>query len=269
MRYISLKTLIPAAAALLAGCEKEIDFEYRDIDPILVIEGSLTREGAVVSLTETTPMDEPMDRRQVAGADVRLVDLTDGSTVVLLPSDDDPDGPYHSAAGGTEGHTYRLVVTRPGGQENTADCAMLPATEAPRLSLAWICMPYDRVAVLQVRFAADPEQCYWVRVYRNGEAYMWSAVAGSAVSGGEVNHIFMTSRQDISEEDDDTVLVDGDELTVTVAPVSRAMHDYIEAIGADSSGPRMFSGPMALGYFLAAPVASSTITFHPSEIPDF
>ena len=79
----------------------------------------------------------------------------------------------------------------------------------------------------------------------------------------------MTTRKDISEEEDDTVLVDGDVLTVTVAPISREMHDYLEAIGADSTGPRLFSGPMALGYFLAAPLSTASITFHPSEIPDF
>lgn len=269
MRHRILNTIIAAAATLLAGCEKEIDFEYHDIDPILVIEGSLTQNGAAVSLTETSPIDEPMDRRQVAGADVRLVDLSDGSTVSLLRAEDDPESIYRSSAGGIEGHSYRLTVKLPDGRSNTAECRMLPAPATPTLTMAWITMPYDRVAVLQVRFAADPQLCYWVRVYRNGEAYMWSTVAGSAVSGGEINHIFMTSRQDISEEDEDTVLTDGDKLTVTVAPVSRAMHDYIEAIGSDSSGPKMFSGTMALGYFLAAPVSSSELTFHPSEIPDF
>ncbi len=255
---------------LLAGCEKEIDFKYRDIEPILVIEGAVTQDGTSVSLTETTPMDEPMDRRQVAGAEVWLDDLTAGTSTILLPSGDEPDGPYRSLAGGVEGHRYRLSVTRQGATEtNTAECVMPPAAAVPELDFAWIEMPYDRVAVLRVRFAADQEQCYWVRVYRDGEAYMWRAVSGNAVSGGEISEVFMTTRQDISEEEDDTVLVDGDELTVTIAPISRAMHDYLEAIGADSTGPRLFDGPMALGYFLAAPLSSSTITFHPSEIPDF
>ena len=58
MRELLLKTL-PAVAMLLAGCEKEIDFKYRDIEPILVIEGAVTQDGTSVSLTETTPMDEP------------------------------------------------------------------------------------------------------------------------------------------------------------------------------------------------------------------
>lgn len=33
-------------ALSLVSCEKELDFEYRDIDPILVIEASLTQSGA-------------------------------------------------------------------------------------------------------------------------------------------------------------------------------------------------------------------------------
>lgn len=269
MRSRLLK-LLPAAALLLAGCEKEIDFKYRDIEPILVIEGAVTQDGATVSLTETTPMDEPMNRRQVAGAAVRLTDLTDGTTVDLIPSGTSPEAPYVSPQGGIEGHRYLLSVTRPGTTEaNTEECLMPPAAATPELTLAWIEMPYDRVAVLQTRFAAEPEQCYWIRVYRNDEAYMWRAVSGNMVYDGEINEVFMTTRKDTSEEEDDTVLVDGDVLTVTVAPISREMHDYLEAIGADSTGPRLFSGPMALGYFLAAPLSTASITFHPSEIPDF
>lgn len=269
MRHLR-QLLLPLAGLMLGACEKEIDFTYRDIDPILVIEGALTSGEASVSLTMTTPMDEPTDLAQVKGAMVTLTDLTAGSSVTLLPPTDNPDAPYRAATEGVVGHSYRLEVLLPGSSEpNTAECVMPPAAGTPELSLAWIKMPYDRVAVLQVRFEATLEQCYWVRVYRDGEAYMWRAVSESAVVNGEVTEVFMTSRQDISEEDDDTVLVDGDELTVTVAPVSRAMHDYLEAIGADSSGPRMFAGPMALGYFLAAPLSSSTITFHPASIPDF
>ncbi|MCM1072003.1 MAG: DUF4249 domain-containing protein [[Clostridium] fimetarium] len=264
------KVLFPLAGTLLGSCEKEIDFKYLDIEPILVIEGALTGEGASVSLTMTTPMDEPTDLSQVKGASVTLTDLTAGTTVTLLPTTDNPDAPYRADTEGVVGHNYRLEVLLPGSTEpNTAECVMPPAAGTPELSLAWIKMPYDRVAVLQTRFEATTGQCYWVRVYRDGEAYMWRAVSESAVINGEVTEVFMTSRQDISEEEDDTVLVDGDELTVTVAPISRAMHDYLEAIGADSSGPRMFAGPMALGYFLAAPLSTATITFHPSEIPDF
>lgn len=268
MREILFK-ILPLLTLLLVGCEKEIDFKYHDIDPILVIEGALTEEGAVVSLTETTPMDEPMNHRQVEGATVSIIDLDNGDVAILDPSAD--GGPYIADIAGIQGHTYRLEVLRPGGKEpNRADCVMLPPAPAPQLSLAWISMPYDHVAVLQVRFEGDTEECYWVRVYRNGEAYMWRAVSGgAAVANGIIDEVFMTTRQDISEEEDDTVLVDGDVLTVTVSPISRAMHDYLEAIGSDSSGPLLFSGPMALGYFLAAPVSSAQITFDTATIPYF
>ncbi len=268
MRELLLK-LLPVMSLLLVACEKEIDFKYRDIDPILVIEGALTAEGAVVSLTETTPMDEPMNTRQVDGATVSITDLDNGDVAILAQSPD--GGPYTAAISGIEGHTYRLSVLRPGGNEpNTAECVMPAPVAEPQLSLAWISMPYDHVAVLQVRFEGDAEQCYWVRVYRNGEAYMWRAVSGGATdANGIIDEVFMTTRQDLSEEEDDTVLVDGDVLTVTITPTSRSMHDYLEAIGADSTGPLLFSGPLALGYFLAAPVTSAQIIFDTATIPYF
>ncbi len=264
------KLLLPLITLPLGGCEKDIELDYRDIKPILVIEGTLTGEEAIVSLTMTTPMDKPFDLRQVEGASVTITDLTAATSFSLHPGEDDADGPYRSATGGIEGHRYRLEVRLPDADSsNTAECVMTRAAGIPELNMAWIKMPYDRVAVLRVRFAANSGQCYWVRVYRNDEAYMWRSVAESAIINGEVNEVFMTTRQDIFEEEDDIVLVEGDKLTVTVAPISRETHDYLEAIGADSSGPRLFSGPMALGYFLAAPLSTATITFHPAAIPDF
>lgn len=67
----------------LTGCEKELDFKYHDIDPIVVIEGELTPEGAKVGITMTTPMDEPMDRTHLTDATVRIEDITEGITYDL------------------------------------------------------------------------------------------------------------------------------------------------------------------------------------------
>ena len=37
--YILMMTIV---CAVLSSCEKELDFKYHEIDPLLVIEGSLT-----------------------------------------------------------------------------------------------------------------------------------------------------------------------------------------------------------------------------------
>lgn len=55
-------------------------------------------------------------------------------------------------------------------------------------------MPYDDVAVLQVTFDDTPGEygeCYWVRLYRNGEPYKWSIVTDIlAVDGRFLPRLF-------------------------------------------------------------------------------
>lgn len=258
-----------AAAMLLASCEKELDFKYHDIDPLLVIEGSLTADEATVTLTLTTPMGEPMDDSRLTDAAVTLHDLTDGSEVTLLPGS---DGDYIARTGGVVGHDYRLVVTRE-GESYSSDCEMSQAVEITGLEFNWIKMPYDDVAALQVSFADDADtdnDYYWVRIYRNGKIYQWSYVSDILESGGIIDEVFATTRKDIDEEDDDSILLDGDVITATVCKISREMYDYLEAIAQPgSNGPRMFEGGFCLGYFLAAPVTADEIVFHPDEIPYF
>lgn len=62
--------IIPFLFFLLMSCEKELDFKYHDIEPQLVIEGILSQEGVRVSLTNTTPMDEKIEKNYLTDAEV-------------------------------------------------------------------------------------------------------------------------------------------------------------------------------------------------------
>lgn len=267
---ISRKGIIGIGVALLAmftltACEKELDFKYKDIDPILVIEGSLSQNGAEVSLTLTTPMDEPMHRGRLTDATVSITDLTSDTKFILSS---DAEGLYVADVKGEEGHTYRLTVERE-GNTYTAESQMLPAVEITGMEFSWIKMPYDEVAVLQVSFTDDPsttDDCYWMRLYRNGEAYKWAELTDIFASDGRIDKVTMTTRRDLDEEDEADRLEEGDVVRATVVPVSRPFYNYLEALAVgNSNGPRMFDGPICLGYFLAAPIASHEIIFHPSE----
>lgn len=255
-----------AMAVLAAGCEKELDFKYHDIEALTVIEGTLTESGADVTIRLTTPMDEPMDRTYLTDAQVTLRDLsTDESTVLTV----DDRGRYRSEVAGVPGHDYNLTVSRD-GKEYTSASLMRRAPKIEGLEFKWISMPYDDVAALQVAFAdCDPTaygDCYWIRLYRNGEFYKWSTISDDRSVDGILYDTVNTTRKDESAEDEDDLLVDGDEVRVTVAHVSKAFYDYLNAISSDSNGPRMFEGDMCLGYFLAAGVSESAIVFHPDRI---
>lgn len=252
---------------LLTSCEKELDFEYHDVSPQLVVEAQLSDRGSTVTLTETTPMDEPIDLTRLTDASVTLTDLTDGTTLTLLP---DVSGVYSDPTPGIAGHEYRVDIDRDGRRYSSSG-VMLTPTEITTLEFQWIKMPYDYVAVLNVEFKDLPgaDDCYWIRLYRNGQPYFWDLVNKSFASEGIVSEAIMTSRRDTDEEDDKDVLLNGDVVTVSVTPISRSLYDYFTALSADSNGPRMFDGDFCLGYFLTAPSATSSITYRPDEFTEF
>lgn len=257
-----------ALCILLAGCEKILDFKYHDIEPLTVIEGELTSEGARIGITLTTPMDEPMDRTRLTDADVTVTDLSDGAEYRLAA---DADGFFTDPTPGIPGHRYKLTVERD-GNTYSMETMMYPATEIVDAEFNWISMPYDKVAVFQAHYLdnpADTGDCYWVKLYRNREIYSWQEQDDRTASDGVNTFFTMTSRKDTDEEDDDEVLFDGDVMTVTVTPISREMHDYLEALQNDSNGPALFSGPRVLGYFLAADPVSRSVTFRPDSIPEY
>lgn len=252
----------------LSSCEKELDFKYHDIDPLTVIEAELTPDGAKVGITYTTPMDEPMDLTRLTDAVVTLTDLTDGSVYDLSP---DAEGYYRDLTPGIPGHEYSLVVERAGCRYE-AHATMFAPTEMVSLEFNWIKMPYDYVAVLQGKFRDNPEdpgECYWIRLYRNGEIYRWAEMNDMSAADGICTFFTMTSRKDTDEEEEKDVLVDGDTMTCVVTPVSRDMMEYLEALSNDSNGPAMFSGDECLGYFMASSPASRSVVFHPDDIPEY
>lgn len=263
------KTIKAAGAALLAlvsvSCEKELDFKYRDIAPLPVIEATLTDRGTKVSLTLTTPIDEPMDRTRLTDATVTVEDLTDG---LVRRLEADAEGYFTDPTGGVPGHDYRITLSR-GAGIYMSQTTMCPRSEIRSLEFGWIKMPYDDVAVLKGVITDNPEETgeyWWLRIYRNGELYEWSELDDRTAVDGELSFVTMTSRRDTDKEDDDEVLLDGDVVTVEVCRITREMHDYLEAIKNGSNGPAMFSGPECLGYFMASETAVESIVFHPDQI---
>lgn len=267
MKRLLYLIIIIITIPILSSCEKELDFEYHDIDPALVIEASLTDSGIKVSLTNTTPMDEPMNTTRITDAVVTLSDLTAGQTTTLVT---DSIGYYVNDNAGLPNHEYRIDVIN-GDRHYFTTGRMLQASRIKDTRFQWIKMPYDYVAALQVSFTdiESDNVRYWVRVYRNGKAYSWSIYSQDHAKDGIINAVIMTSRKDIEAEDDNSVLLDGDMVKVTVTPISLLMSDYLNALEADSNGPRMFVGDFCLGYFSAAPVAKAEIIYHPDQITEY
>lgn len=252
--------IFPLIAILFGSCKKELDFSYHDIDPIPVAEAYLSQDGATLTLTLTTPMDEPMDRRRLTDAEVTLYNVDQDEWTIL---EADRSGIYRSPIPGLAGDHYQMVIERDGEFYISSGLMYGPA-RIVSAEFGWIKMPYDYVAVLQVEFednTGNDNSCYWVRLLRNGEPYMWQVTTDAMAVDGVVKMAFMTSRKDLDEEDDETALRYGDEVTVIVQQVSRDMFDYIMAIGNDSNGAMMWHGNHCLGFFLPSWRTERTILF--------
>ncbi len=263
MRHCFLLILI----VFFVSCEKELDFKYHDVESQTVIEGAVTQQGTSVLITETTPMDEKLDLTPITNANVVISDLSTGEKRNLYPN---ASGRYADNVPGIVGHDYRINVSY---EEKSfeAECKMPSISQILGLEFQWIKMPYDYVAILQVTFTDNDteDDCYWIRLYRNDEPYMWIVSDDRRAVNGVINEVVMTSRKDLDEEDEKSALRDGDVVLASVAPISREMFDYLNAIQADSNGPRMFTGDYCLGYFLAAPISEATIVFKPDKMTVF
>ncbi len=257
--------LAASVALCMASCEKELDFEYHDIDPIPVVEASLTEHGAEVSLTRSVAMDEPMDTLCLTDAEVRLTDLTSGESRLLTAGE---DGIFRDATPGVTGHDYSLSVSMD-GKVYESSARMLAACEITGVGFRWMKMPGDDMAILQVHFTDSPQSAdyYWVRVYRNGEFYAWDVITDHGAVGGVIEENITTTHRDPSQEDDEkSLLFDGDEVRVSVTPVDRRMFDYLIALLNDSDGPALFDGGLCLGYFLASSADARSVVFRPDNM---
>ena len=58
--------------AALAACEKEIDFDYNEVEPIVMIEGRVTNEGTEVLVTRSRSVYDPVKPFGLEGAEVTV-----------------------------------------------------------------------------------------------------------------------------------------------------------------------------------------------------
>lgn len=231
-----------------------------------MIEGNLSENGSVVALSYTVPMNEPFVAEPIDNAEVTLRDLTEEISYDLIPV----NGLFKNEIPGIPGHVYELEVNHE-GKKYTSSCLMRGGVEILKLNFKWIKMPYDHVAVLEIESTVSDVEgaCYWTRLYKNGEPYKWLVSHGSGAVDGKLTQTTFTTRENPDDEEDKDNLKEGDIISVEVLPVSLEMYDYLVGISSDSNGPAMFSGDFCLGYFLAAGVAESSITFLPSSFEKY
>ena len=280
MRYLYAIALL----LLTVSCQKEIDFDYHDIEPVVCIEGRVTNEGIDVLITHTRSMDDSIRVRGVDGAKV-TISADDGCTEQL--EYDARSGYYRSPSDwkGVPQQTYHLNVLLNGRQYEAVSTMPMPAS-VTSAEFAWQPVLQKRLLVLTV-WATDPEpdvrNYYWYRVNRQSvdtmarrkygaDAYRWNVFDDRGSVEGRIYrdiHCMMELEDDEEPDDEDdyrrSLLFDGDTITFQLMTIDRPTFDYYQSL---TVGQRMGANPRSnitggcLGYFVAGCVTRSDTLYY-------
>ncbi len=271
---------------LTLSCQKEIELDYRDIEPVVSIEGRVTNEQVYVLITRTRSMNDSVKGRGIGGA-VVTISSEDGTEQLVY---DVRDGYYRPASGmkGMPGRTYRLDVTLDGHQY--AASSTMPR-QAPIVSTQFIWQSLlDNGMLMYEMWATDPEpdvrNYYWYRVDRRAkdpkvrqkqgtDAYRWSSFDDRGAINARIYRDIMCVNeemmdgQDIEDDQLKSILFDGDTITLQLMTIDRAMFEYYQSL---SVGQRMGANPISnisggcLGYFAAGSVSHADTVIYNKNI---
>ena len=270
----------------LTACKKEIDFDFHEIAPVVVIEGRVTNEGSFVTITKSRSVTDSVRSRCLPGA---VVAITDRDSTVVLSYDASSDR-YHADMKGVAGHSYRLTVEFEG--QHYESVATMPAA-APILSAGfyWMKMLDERMLVYEL-WATDPNpderNYFWFRMDRRSthphfegknmtEPYRWNVHDDRGCPPGKLFlDMICTSEKVMDEDEEDNwkhILYEGDRITFQLMTVDQSVYNYFASLRAGQGGganPKSNIVGGCSGYFAAGTVTrSDTIVFHRSHVQEW
>jgi hypothetical protein len=271
---------------LLSACTKEIDFDFHDDDPVVVVEAKVTNEGRSVVISRSRSVSDSVHAQCLQGASV-MISSADTTTVLAY---DAAAGCYHSTLPGTPGQTYRLSVDFE-GKHYEASATMKGAAPITSSAFSWIRMNNQRVLCYEM-WADDPEpdvrNYYWFKMNRTShhphlegrrqtEPYGWDLFDDRGCPPGTLFLdwiILYENTMDEDKEDDwKTILYDGDSITVQLMTVDRQAYNYLYELRTgqnNGANPRSNISGGCLGYFAAGSITySDTIVFERKNIEEW
>ncbi len=243
--------IFAAATAILASCEKEIDLDYKDIDPLPVIEGILSSENTEVKFTRTRNMGDSVKSPGIQCESVRIIG-EDGTAVEL---DFGSDGVYRPAQNidVEPGRTYTLEVKNDGLTYTAQSTASEPVkTTGPEFVWAEFVDWMQCWEFLVVDNSDSVEKFLRINIFRNGKIYYWGTTSGKGEFPVDLG-LYYDSDMEFDEE---MILYDGDKMRFEIMTIDRATYDYLYGLQIDNMNPAPIfrcSDPdvTCLGYFSA------------------
>lgn len=277
MTYIFSAILL---VMLAASCQTEITMPYRSITPMMVIEGSVCQDSAVVYLTQSIDMEEPFEKMDsVSGASVRI--SYDGTELPLVEKARGvygPEGEFH----GKPGTAYTLKVSYE-GNEYSSTSVMNPSITILKSGYRFMDIAGIKCWLYSATLLDTPGQdnYYVYYVYKHGEMTSWDILYDLGNDGGfimvDVPIMTWDTIPEGTELPEDFKMVEnGDEVRVEIRSIDKKTYDYLYSLAvtimtyanaakdftvkSDSATP-----PVCLGYFSSYSSVSTSEVFN-SEV---
>ncbi|MFR9620771.1 MAG: DUF4249 family protein [Rikenellaceae bacterium] len=241
----------------LWGCEKQIDINYRSIEPLYVIEGNVCAAGSQIIVTQTRDMD---DAQGSVGVDDAWVVVSDSLGV---------EYEFVSVGGGVyeprepmvvmDNSDYELLV-EVGDERFWATSRVYSQPYVTPLNLTQqTFMDVMTMVFCSFSIYEQPDQAdyYRYRLTVNSTDSNWVLVSDLGV----VNNMLFLFQPLIKKENDELVdVVDGDTIKLEVQTIDKYVYDYFNSLdlSADNgSNPISNIEGGCLGYFSAHTISTA------------
>ena len=257
--------LLPPSTFLLISCEREIDIDYHQVEPIYVVEAYVNDEGMQARITQTNDMDDNTTESDISQATVVLTG-SDGSTTRLPYTG---NGYYKASATGTAGIEYRIDIDLD-GHHFTSTSTMQQTPELTQFRFVWKKVLSERFLVGELSFLDIPNESNWYffHISRNGIGYRWAVKRDDTDPNKEMQQFFNIAREG---SDDKDMLHDGDNLRIEMRAIDQRSYEYLYSMQImDNTGTnpiQNFTGG-CLGYFSAYSQIMFYETFYLKDVEE-
>ena len=254
---------------VLTSCEKEIDMDYHQVEPLYVAEATITQEGTNVRLTTTQDMtDNSRNTHNVTGATIVL--SAEGEVLDTLRYD--KNGNYKSDETGWEGITYTIDIYIDGHHFSSSSTMQTPPV-INSFRFVWKDVLTERILFADLKLQDEPGRSnyYFMHIYRNRVGYRWAVMRDETNPGGELQQLFSCTTERNLNKDDDDAIRDGNRIHLEVRAIDRPAYDYLYSMQVmEDSGTnpvQNFSGG-CLGYFSAYYVETLDTVFYRADVEE-
>lgn len=252
---------------ITTSCKDDIDFNYNNIDPKYVVEGSVSNIGAEVIVGKTINMADTSKHIPVDNANI-LITSSLGEQYPMLNVG---KGIYRAKENfkAKAGATYTLNVCI----DNATFTSYSEMQDTTFIKSAWFTwekvVSEDQLCChIQFQEIKDEENYYSYRIYRNDSIYKWGVMSDLGYENTMIDKtIPCVSRQKIKDNKKDdikNILFDGDNIRIEVLAIDRRTYDYLYSL---NLGVGNYANPInnfsqgCLGYFSAYSVSSLNLLF--------